>query len=94
MKTEQRRIQIDVSSENEGTDSPWWFIVSPRSGFLSNPEAIASCITGPFFSREEAEEQLTRRRYDYSKKAIVWCASGYHSGQYKTALREHEGLRR
>lgn len=85
------RIVLEISELNEGTESPWWFIVRPQSrGFLTDPEAIAHCITGPFFSREEAEHELNSRRYDYGHKAIVWCGSGYRSSQYKNALRQRK----
>lgn len=79
------KIELQISDENEGTSYPWWFIVDPGRHFKS-AEGTAMCITGPFFSREEAEEQLSRRRYDYGKQAIVWCGSGYHSGRYRKAI--------
>lgn len=63
------RIALNVSEANEGTDSPWWMIVSPRQILRPSVESIVSCITGPFFSREEAEAQLNVRRYDYGKDA-------------------------
>lgn len=85
------KIQIEVSEQNEGTDSPWWMIVEPLCGPRRTAEIVAHCVTGPFFSREDAEAQLKNRRYDYHKDAIVWCASGYHSGQYKRALRLPKG---
>lgn len=84
------KVEIEVSEENEGTSFPWWFIVRPGQGFNSNPENVAHCITGPFFSRAEAEEQLNRRRYEYGKKAIVWCGSGYHTGRYRRAILDQE----
>lgn len=51
-------------------------------------DAIPHCIEGPFFSREDAENYLDSRRYNYSKKAYVYCFSGYHSKKYKTACRQ------
>lgn len=80
------KVTVEISGDNESTSFPWWFIVRPGSGFNSNPENVAHCITGPFFSRAEAERQLNCRRYDYGPKAIVWCGSGYRSGQYRDAL--------
>jgi len=82
------KIELEVSEENEGTDSPWWAIVNPGRGFLNDPHLVAHCIVGPFFSREAAETELKLRRYNYHKNAIVWCFSGYHSAQYKDAVRK------
>jgi hypothetical protein len=49
---------------------------------------IPHCITGPFFSREDAEGHLTARKYAFSSKAYVYCHSGYWSQKYKTFCRE------
>lgn len=83
------KIHIEVSEKNEGTETPWWIIVEPLNLQRRKAENVAHCVTGPFFSREEAELELSGRRYDYHKDAIVWCASGYRSGQYREAIR-HE----
>jgi hypothetical protein len=50
----------------------------------------AGMITGPFFSRAEAEEELQARRYAYGERACVYCLSGYHARQYRTAYRAAE----
>lgn len=84
------KITLDISEQNESTSFPWWFIVNPHFGTTSNPENVASCVTGPFFSREEAENELKYRSYDYSKKAIVWCGSGYHTNSYRKAIQNGE----
>lgn len=84
-------IKLIVSEENEGTESPWWMIIKPQQNFSKGEQGIcniAGMITGPFFSREEAEDELKNRRYDYGQNAVVWCASGYNSWQYKNALRK------
>ncbi len=84
------KIELEVSEKNEGTDSPWWMIINPRQNFRVDEEGIhhiAAMITGPFFSREEAEAHLKLRRYAFSKHAEVYCNSGYWSNQYKEALR-------
>lgn len=72
----------------ESTSWPWWFIVSPGNHirFATKEKfsyAIAMSITGPFFSRESAENHRLSRIYDYGKDSIVWCGSGYHSSDYK-----------
>lgn len=97
------KIQIEVSDDNEGTDSPWWVLIDPlsihemmrgvaRHGEIPDPDslinAIASAIEGPFFSRREAETYLKGRSYEYSTLARVWCSSGYWARQYKEALRK------
>lgn len=85
------RIELEVSNDNEHTESPWWLIIDPRQNFKTGPDGawnIINMITGPFFSREEAETHLKCRRHDFSKHACVFCHSGYYSHQYKTALRQ------
>ena len=87
------KIQLEVSEENEGTSEPWWIIINPRQNFRTNDEglyAIANMITGPFFSREEAQGHLDRRHYAFSKNARVFCHSGYWATQYKKAIKESE----
>lgn len=97
------KISLEVSEKNEGTDAPWWILVDPgmihqmMEGVAEHGEvpsedrirdAIAFSIVGPFFSREAGQEYLKRRHYEYSKNAIIWCSSGYWSGQYKRAIQE------
>jgi len=84
------KITLKVSEETESTDSPWWMIIDPRQNFRVNNQAIHDIngmITGPFFSRKEAQTHLENRHYAFSKNARVYCASGYGSDQYKTAYR-------
>jgi len=86
-----KKIVIEVSEKNEGTWCPWWAILDPHQFFRATKEGIydlASMVTGPYFSREEAQEQLDRRRYDYGPHACVFCFTGCHSGQYQQRLKE------
>ena len=79
------KAEIEVSEKNEGTRSPYWLIIDPKQNFWTNNEGlhwIAGMITGLFFSREEAEDYLKRRRYNFSKNAKVYCHSGHHGEQY------------
>ena len=46
-------------------------------------ERIPHCITGPFFSRADANEHLKARRYAFSDKVYVYCHSGHASWKYK-----------
>ncbi len=83
------KITIHVSEKNESTAYPWWMIVDPQQNFKTNNEGlhrIASMITGPFFSREEAEAVLRQRRYHYGPNAKVYCASGYATVEYRDAI--------
>lgn len=74
---------------NEGTSAPYWLIIDPyRQMFECNAHTVASMISGPFFSREDAEKYLNSRRYNYSKHAVVYCHSGYFSRKYDLFLRE------
>jgi hypothetical protein len=88
------KIVIDVSDLNESTESPWWMIIDPKQLLKSNDReachVVSSMVTGPFFSREAAQSELTSRRYAYGKNAVVFCASGYHSAEYKDAYRAAE----
>lgn len=78
------KIQLDISEKNEGTRSPWWTIIDPRQNLKTDVDGIyniASMITGPFFSREEATQYLQNHRYNFGKNAKVYCHSGCY-GQY------------
>ena len=84
------KIEIELSDENECTSAPWWIIVDPRQNFQVDDRGvsnIANMITGPFFSREEAESSLEQRRHHYSKNAVVRCHSAYGTIQYASKVR-------
>lgn len=77
--------RITTSGDNEATSYPWWAIVNPRPGLCRAEHLLghfASAITGPFFSREAAEEVLRTRRYRFGKHAAVYCFSGHMSPDY------------
>jgi len=85
------KINLEVSDKTEGTAAPWWLIVDPKQ--MMRPDAaqvVMGMITGPFFSREEAQAVLDSTRYNYSKRAVVWCASGCHTTQYRHAYQKAE----
>lgn len=87
------KIQLDVSKDNECTSVPWWIIIDPRQSFNTDNtglHTIASMITGPFFSREEATIVLKQRSHHYSKNAKVYCHSGCYTHQYSDAYRKAE----
>lgn len=87
------KIEIEVSELNEFTDSPYWLILDPLENLELRIPVLAGQITGPFFSREEAENHLTNRRHNFSNEATVYCMSGYWSRKYKEALRCAKGLK-
>lgn len=81
------KITVEVTGDNECTDSPWWAVVDPAQNMRAEVAIAAGQISGPFFSRAEAEDYLKSRHYDYSNRAVVWCFSGYHSTQWKEGMR-------
>ena len=84
-------IELEISEQNESTAYPWWMIIDPQQNFKTNNEgihSIAHMITGPFFSRAEAEAELKVRRYAYGKNAKVFCDSGYNTIAYRNAIRK------
>jgi hypothetical protein len=84
-------IKLDVDLENnEGTESPWWIIIDPQQNLSKQRDAchnIAHMITGPFFSREDAQNHLDARRYNFGPNAVVYCHTGYYSWKYKQAIK-------
>jgi hypothetical protein len=83
-----KQIILDVSEDCEGTAEPYWLILDPRQMLRLDIHFLAGMITGPIFSREEAQQHLDARRYAFGKNAAVFCHSGYWSAQYKRAWRE------
>ena len=85
------KIEIEVSDKNEGTAEPWWVIVDPKQMMKPDPyHVMIGMITGPFFSREEAQEYLDNHSHNYTRRAVVYCASGCYTNQYKKVYREAE----
>lgn len=84
------KIELEVSIENEGTAEPYWLILDPHQMMSPDCYDLASMITGPFFSRQEAENVLKSRSHHYSNRAVVYCHSGCYSNQYSSAYRKAE----
>lgn len=72
-----------AAKNNEATSYPWWFIVDPQQNLRCDISAVAMNITGPFLSRETAEQFLKNTRYNFGKRAAVWCGSGTYSPEYR-----------
>ena len=84
-KETKMKIEIEVSEENESTRAPWWMIIDPKQNFCTGRDAshnIAGMITGPFFSRKEAQSVLDGQRYNFGRGAVVFCASGHANRNY------------
>lgn len=75
-------------ADNEATRCPYWMILDPRQMFRCNPHELAGMITGPFFSRKDAQDFLTLTRYNFSKYVVVYCMSGNYSKKYENLCRE------
>lgn len=88
------KIEVDVTGDNEATAYPWWAIVDPAQNMRADLAHAAGQITGPFFSRAEAEGFLKATRYNFGKRAKVWCFSGTYSHQYREAFRAAEAKER
>ena len=72
----------------EATEAPYWLILDPHQMMKPDVFDLSSMITGPFFSRAEAQEHLSARRHAFGKHAVVFGASGYWSRRYKDAWRK------
>lgn len=83
-------IKTLAGADNEATRAPYWLILDPRQMLDCDPDALASMITGPFFSRPDAEAFLQATRYNFSKRAVVYCHSGNYSSKYDLLCREAE----
>jgi len=87
------KIEIEISDKNEGTSYPWWLIIDPKQMLNRDLHtAVIGMISGPFFSREEAEIYLRANRHHYSVLAIVYCHSGYTSISYRQAIDKSKKL--
>jgi len=77
-------IKALKNSDREATAAPYWLILDPSQNMRCNIDEMAGGITGPFFSRKDAEDILILRKHHYSKKARVYCLSGHNSWKYKS----------
>jgi hypothetical protein len=73
---------------NEYTNAPYWLILDPRQNMLCDIHSLAADIKGPFFSRQDAEDFLEKTRYNFSKRAAVYCMSGCYSDKYSNLCKE------
>jgi len=84
MSAQMKEIcNILKNADNEGTNAPYWLILDPRQNMSCDVNVLASQITGIFFSREDAELCLKKRRHHYSERARVYCMSGCYALEYR-----------
>jgi len=84
------KIELEISEDCEATSAPYWLILDPKQNLRTDREAshaIASMITGPFFSRNAAQHVLDTQRYNFGKGAVVYCCSGHNTTQYAEKVR-------
>lgn len=62
----------------DGTAHPWWAICKNASSFGKK-----IILAGPFLSREECDDMLEARRYEWGATAHSYCFSAHHSAGYK-----------
>lgn len=79
MKTIKETLE---NADNEATAAPYWLILDPKQNMCCGVHELASQISGPFFSRGDAQNFLDRTRYNFSKKARAYCHSGHMSMKY------------
>lgn len=75
-------IETLKNAPNEATRAPYWMILDPVQNMGCDIHLLACQITGPFFSRDDAESFLQRTRYNFSERARVYCLSGHNSAKY------------
>ena len=83
----QEIIDALKNADPESTSYPYWLILDPKQMLRLDPHYLAGMITGPFFSRKDADMYLKKTRYNFSKNAVVYCASGCYSEKYKEFYR-------
>lgn len=74
----------------EATAYPYWMIIDPRQMMKPAVGDVASMVTGPFFSRQEANDWLDRCRHRFSDRARVYCASGLCSDGWRSICSDEQ----
>lgn len=89
---QELHITFPKPQNGEFTSCPVWFVIDPRSDWISGETIsvrdIGLMFDGPFFSREEATNYLENNRHNYSGAAIVYCKSGNASPRYRAAFQD------
>jgi len=82
MKDDKAKIDSMLAAGDEATKAPYWLILDPKQNMECSIHALAGQITGPFFSRKDAQEFLEATRYNFGTRAVVYCKSGCRSRKY------------
>lgn len=72
-----RPILTTFDRDVEGTDAPWWCVVSVGK----------QVVKGPFFSREAAESWIVANRHSCPDGSHAYCFSGGQNEQWCAMLR-------
>ena len=80
-------IETLKNADNEATKAPYWLILDPKQNMDCDVYGLASQISGIFFCREDAQNYLDAHRYNFSKRAVVFCHSGHYSKKYEAFCR-------
>jgi hypothetical protein len=79
----QELIDTLTKTDKEFTSAPYWLIIDMNNKTeISDIREVATMITGPFFSRKDAQDYLDARRSNFSDNARVYCKSGHASSKY------------
>lgn len=70
------------SANAESTAAPWWAILDPGRSGKHTGTNLSGAITGPFLTREAAEDFFEAGRYRFGPHAAVWCLSGHASPEW------------
>ena len=73
-----------IRDNRTATSYPFWVIVDPRQIMRGGDiHANASCVTGVWLSREEAQRHLDACRHRFSDRAVVFTMSGWQSNDWR-----------
>lgn len=82
------RVEFPMPENRDFCKAPYWMIIDPghRCGCAEDYEGytiddltdreVAYMVTGPFFSREEADKYLAAHKKYFTPKAVVWSLFG------------------
>jgi hypothetical protein len=92
---EQTLVQTvgPMPDNTSATAYPYWLIIDPVQMMRPDAGTVSSMITGPFLSREDAEEHLQARPHAFSDRAVVWCHSGHASRRWRALCDVRNQLR-
>lgn len=81
-----KNIVNEFKKDMRGPFTYAYYILDPKQNMKCSVEALASQITGPFFSRSSAEEYLNFNSHQFSMRALVYGISANPSKLYSNLL--------